>query len=202
MKAANTTTPDTTKKKRGDARRQALVQAAASSFWIQGYAKSSLAQIAERAGVPLGNIYYYYKTKSDLAAAVADLFVNETESLLDSVRDETPEPRQRLKLFVQRLRATQDARLSHGCPITAAARDFREEAPQAADRAAESFSLLSGFVATELGRAGLRPSHSLSLARAVIAEWQGGIALAYALREPQILAETFVRIEQMTLTKT
>lgn len=182
--------------KRGKAKREALVQAAAELFWTRGYEASSLADIASAARVPLGNVYYYFKTKSDLAGAVADLFVQQTETLIEEVRAETPEPRQRLKLLISRLQSGQQGRVQFGCPIYSASRDYRRAAPDQGARAAESFSLLTGFVATELGRTGQRPSIALSRARAVIADWQGSIALAHALGEPPVLAECFSRMER------
>ena len=182
--------------KRGQAKREALVQAAAELFWTRGYEASSLADIAEAARVPLGNVYYYFKTKGDLAGAVGDLFVHQTETLIEEVRAETPEPRQRLRLLVARLKSGQQSRVRQGCPIYAATRDLRRTLPERADRAAESFSLLTGFIATELGRTGSRPSIALSRARAAIADWQGSIALAHALGEPPVLAECFARMER------
>jgi AcrR family transcriptional regulator len=187
---------DKPRRKRGEAKREALVQAAAELFWTRGYEAASLADIAAASGVPLGNVYYYFKTKADLAQAVADLFVHQTETLIEEVSAESPEPRQRLKLLVARLQSSQQSRVRHGCPIFSATRDFRPTMAEQSARAAESFSLLTGFVATELGRAGLRPAIALSRARAVIADWQGSIALAHALGEPPVLAECFPRIER------
>lgn len=190
--------PDTRSapRKRGDTRREALAQAAAECFWKNGYAGTSLAQVAAAAGVPLGNVYYYHKTKADLAMAVADLFVGQTEALVEDVAAETADPRGRLKALVGRLKASQASRLAHGCPIAGASRDFRAEAPQAARRAADSFTVLTGFVAAELGRTGLRPSLALARARAFVCEWQGGIALGHALGEAPVLAEAFMRMER------
>lgn len=188
------------KPKRGDARREALAQAAAELFWQRGYAATSLAGVAKAAGVPLGNIYYYHKTKADLAMAVADLFVGQTEALIDDVAAQTPDPRARLKMLVVRLRDSQASRLAHGCPIAAACRDFRGEAPEAARRAAESFTVLTGFVASELGRTGMRPSIALGRARSFVCEWQGGIALGHALGEAPVLAEAFMRMERLVVS--
>jgi AcrR family transcriptional regulator len=103
-------------RKRGEAKREALVLAAAELFWMRGFEASSLADIAEASGVPLGNVYYYFKTKADLAQAVADLFVQQTETLIEEVRAETPEPRRRLKLFIERL---QDRRSGAVCNMAA-----------------------------------------------------------------------------------
>lgn len=82
-----------------------VTQAAAERFWRRGYAGTSLAQVAETAGVPLGNVYYYHRTKADLAMAVADLFVRQTEALVDEVSAGTADPRGRLTALIARLRA-------------------------------------------------------------------------------------------------
>ncbi len=184
------------KPKRGDARRIALVQAAARLFWVQGYSGTSLADVAKAADVPIGNLYYYYKSKAELALAVASLFVSQTEALVENVCDETENSRSRLKVLVARLRETQGERIAYGCPIAAACRDLRETAPEASEKAAQSFSILIGFIGQELGRTGLRPSLAMAKARSVIADWQGGIALAHALNQPTILVETYGRMER------
>lgn len=185
------------KTKRGDVRREALIQAAARLFWVQGYGCTSLAEVAKAADVPIGNLYYYYKTKADLALAVASLFVSQTELLVETVCAETDDTRSRLKLFVARLRETQGERIAYGCPIAAACRDLREPAPKASEKAAQSFSILIGFVGQELGRTGLRPSLAMAKARSVVADWQGGIALAHGLQQPTILVETYGRMERV-----
>jgi AcrR family transcriptional regulator len=183
-------------RKRGDAKREALVQAAAELFWTRGFEASSLSEIAREAKVPLGNVYYYYRTKADLAQAVANLFVAQTETLVEDVRAETADPRGRLKLLVSRLQSAQESRVRHGCPIALASREFRRSMPDQSMRAAESFTVLTGFIASELGRTGLRPAISMARARAAIADWQGSIALSHALNEPPILAECFPRLER------
>lgn len=185
--------------KRGAQRRDALVQAAAALFWINGYAGTSLADVAKASDIPLGNLYYYYKTKADLALAVADFFADETATLIESVSQEKSDPRERLKFLVERMRATQGRRLSYGCPIAAACRDFRETVPEASARAGDSFSLLIAFIAQELSKTGRKPSVALVKARHAIADWQGGIALAHGLQQATILAETYARMER-TLT--
>jgi AcrR family transcriptional regulator len=187
------------KQKRGALRRDALIQAAAALFWIKGYSGTSLADVAKTSEVPLGNLYYYYKTKADLALGVANFFVDETTQLIESVSQEKSDPRERLRFLVERMRATQGKRLSYGCPISAACRDFRETAPEASARAGESFALLIAFIAQELAKTGRKPSVALVKARHVIAEWQGGIALAHGLQQPNVLAETYARMER-TLT--
>jgi len=181
----------------GDGRREALVEAAAQSFWIDGYKAASLARIARRADVPVGNVYYYYKSKADIAEAVAANFVRQTNDLIEGIERDASEPRERLALLVSRLRDSQASRVRFGCPIHAAIRGFRGDAPEASKLAARSFEMLADFIGGEFKRSGTRPSVANLQARACVATWQGGIALAYALQEPPALAEAFHRMEQL-----
>src|SRR5713226_6092365 len=61
-------------------KRSRLIQTAAKLAYRQGFRKTTLADIAEEAQVPLGNVYYYFKTKDELAAAVVELRLKELEN--------------------------------------------------------------------------------------------------------------------------
>lgn len=183
--------------KKGKANREAIVAAAAGLFWQNGFASTSLADVASHAGIPPGNLFYYFRTKADLARAVADVFVVETQAMLDETEAEEADPRKRLAALVARLARSHKSRVAHGCPIALCVRDFRPSAPDASERAAESFVLLIGFMARELGRSGLRPSLALAQARAALAEWQGGMMLAHAMKDATVLAESFRRLERL-----
>ncbi len=185
-----------TPRKRGSDNREAIVGACAELFWHKGFGATSIADVAERSGIPLGNIYYYFRTKAAMAEAVADVFVQETEALIAGICEEVGEPRRRLALLVSRLSQTARSRVAHGCPIGLCTHEFRRDAPQAGERAAESFSMLIGFIARELGRTGMRPSAALAAARAAASDWQGGIVLAHALQDVAVMAESFRRMER------
>lgn len=182
---------------KGERNREALLAAAARLFWQNGYNGSSIADIADEAGIPVGNVYYYFKTKAEVALAVANGFVEDTADLLDSVTAHSPDPRQRLAKLADRLAASQKSRLVHGCPVAAAIREFRIHAPEASRRAADVFTLISGYIATEAGRTGLRPSLALATGRAAVAEWQGGIVLGSALQDGPVVAESARRLARI-----
>jgi AcrR family transcriptional regulator len=48
-------------------KRARLIQTAAGLSYQRGFRETTLADIAEAARVPLGNVYYYFKTKEELA---------------------------------------------------------------------------------------------------------------------------------------
>ena len=51
-------------------KRERLIAAAVELVYRQGVARTTLADIAQAADVPVGNVYYYFKTKDDIIAAV------------------------------------------------------------------------------------------------------------------------------------
>lgn len=63
---------------RGSRTRRALLTAARDQFCEQGYGNTSVAQIAERAGVSLGTFYQYFRDRRDVMTAL----VNKTVSAL------------------------------------------------------------------------------------------------------------------------
>ena len=50
-------------------KRERLAEAAAQVFHEQGVEKTTLTDIARAADVPVGNVYYYFKTKDELVGA-------------------------------------------------------------------------------------------------------------------------------------
>jgi AcrR family transcriptional regulator len=68
----------------------------------QGVEKTTIAGIAQAAGVPVGNVYYYYRTKDELVAAAIDSHARDVDAMLESLeRHRTPQAR--LKALVRAL---------------------------------------------------------------------------------------------------
>src|SRR5260370_21059166 len=76
-------------------KRSRLIQTAAKLAHRQGFRKTTLADIAGEAQVPLGNVYYYFKTKDELGAAVVEHRLQELGKLQQSW-EEMDSPKERL----------------------------------------------------------------------------------------------------------
>lgn len=63
-----------TRKKEGPDTRERIVSAAADLFYLEGYRAASLDSVARRAGVNRGSLYYFFKSKKNLALAVIGHF--------------------------------------------------------------------------------------------------------------------------------
>lgn len=175
-------------------KRDRLVNAAAKLFWIKGFDATSLADIAAAADVPLGNVYYYFKTKALLAGAVADLFVADMEEELAAIDAAHEKPAARRSALLSLLARGNGQRVKHGCPIAGAIREFARVEPAAAGRACETFKLLEDWLARSLSGNPKVAGSAIRRASAAMEIWQGAIILAHGSGDERTLRQAFARI--------
>ena len=116
--------------------RHAILDAAERVFHAKGVANTSLADVAEAAGVTRGAIYWHFKDKADLFDAMMQRVVLPIEQLLERAGgDPTADPLALLKLCMTEvlLRAARDAQAQrvfdiayHKCEYTGDAAGVRE----------------------------------------------------------------------------
>lgn len=91
---------------RADATRKRMVEAAAKLFAQQGYAATTMAAIAQQAGVAVQTVYFTFHSKTELLGAVADLAItggaaSEPERLAwTQAALAEPDPRRRIAIVV------------------------------------------------------------------------------------------------------
>ena len=73
-------------------KRDRLVLAAVQLLHQQGIERTTLADIAKLADVPAGNVYYYFKTKDEVIAAVVEAHVQQVRAALASIDLRTGHP--------------------------------------------------------------------------------------------------------------
>jgi AcrR family transcriptional regulator len=78
-----------------------IAEAALELFTERGYDGTSLNDVAERVGITKANVYYYFRTKSDLVAAVARPAYDLLGQALDEA-ESLPDPEQRMELLTER----------------------------------------------------------------------------------------------------
>src|ERR1700737_4000792 len=62
-------------------KRSRLIQTAVKLAYRHGFRTTSLADIAEAAKVPVGNVYYYFKTKDEIGEAIVEQRLLELRTL-------------------------------------------------------------------------------------------------------------------------
>lgn len=174
-------------------KRARLVEAAKLAFYHQGVATTTLADVAALAEVPLGNVYYHFRTKDALLAAVIDAHLRELQARF-AHWDQDPNPRQRLWSWLQAERESQHDLARYGCPYGSLGQEIgKTEAPAAAliaqllqahiEWAAEQFRLL-----------GKEPSEAQNLAVDLVAALQGAFLISCSLRSPALLDHQLDRL--------
>src|SRR6516165_4339995 len=78
-------------------KRERLIAAAIELLHHQGVERTTLAEIAKAADVPAGNVYYYFKTKDEVIAAVIEAHAQEIKTTLSSIDARHRSPKSRLK---------------------------------------------------------------------------------------------------------
>ena len=97
-------------------KRERLIIGAREAIHRQGAEATTIAEIAEAADVPPGNVYYYYKSKAELVAAVIDAYAQESLERLSWLEQQHRTPRARLKTLVRLLVSHPDQVVLYGCP--------------------------------------------------------------------------------------
>lgn len=97
-------------------KRERLVKSADSLILQQGFKQTTLADIAEDSGVPLGNVYYYFKSKEDIGKTVIETRLENLRLMLAkcSVHES---PLARLHAFLEYPWDRRDDLTTHGCPL-------------------------------------------------------------------------------------
>ncbi|MGN5236708.1 TetR/AcrR family transcriptional regulator [Rhodococcus sp. SJ-3] len=96
----------------------AILDAARAEFSERGYAAATIRTIAQRAGLSLSAMYYYYKSKQELLVALLndglDAYVDACAHALDTAGDDPGEQLEALIEATVRFRATHPTKSSIG----------------------------------------------------------------------------------------
>ncbi len=79
--------------------KERLTDAALDMIWEHSYGATSVDSICERADVRKGSFYYFFKSKSDLAAAALEADWQKAKAELDGIFSPTVPPLDRLKRY-------------------------------------------------------------------------------------------------------
>ena len=165
-------------------KRERLVESATALFHEQGVQRTTLAEVADRAEVPPGNVYYYFKTKDELVAAVLDGYLGQAAILIASFeRSRTPQAR--LKALVRNWVDMRDSVVRHGCPMGTLCVELHKSEGGLDREAAEVMAKIIDWSEGQFRQLGRPDARDLALA--LLAGVQGAALLANTFRDPTIL---------------
>jgi AcrR family transcriptional regulator len=174
-------------------KRERLVAAARDVLHRQGVEKTTLADIAQAADVPVGNVYYYFKTKDDLVEAAIESQLREIEATLESLEHHRS-PAARVRALIRMLCGQAELVSRFGCPLGSLCSELDKRHDDLGRTSARLLELPLGWLERQF-RAMDRPD-ARELAIAVIAAYQGTALLANTFRDPKILTTESRRLER------
>jgi TetR/AcrR family transcriptional regulator, transcriptional repressor for nem operon len=183
---------------RATAKRRRLSAAAAQVLHQRGVERTTIADIARAADVPVGNVYYYFKTKDDLVhAALAEQAQMLAE--LTAELEQHADPIDRLQGLVDSWVEQRDVAARYGCPTGSLATeiDKRDEGDLDAE-AGRVMRLLLDWCERQFTAAGVRDAadHALTL----VSAYQGMSVMANALRDPEVMTREGARLTRWLRT--
>lgn len=175
-------------------KRERLATAAATVLHEQGIEKTTLADIAHAADVPVGNVYYYYKTKDELIEAAIGTHGDALGALLAHL-DELPTPHQRLEALIGGWVDQRDLTARYGCPTGTLASELDKRADGLDQKLAEHMRRLVDWTEQQFREMG-HQNDARELGVALIAAYQGVSLLTNSFREPELMATEGRRLQR------
>jgi len=176
-----------------EGKRDRLVRSATDLLYRRGVDSPTLAEIAQHAHVPAGNVYYYFKTRDELVEAVIDARTHELRQLLASL-DRRPSPRARLKGLAHIWAANVDDIAASGCPIGTLCSELNKRDRDLDQRAAVLLETAADWITDQFRQVGR--SDAAELAITMLATIQGAALLANTFRDPKIMTSQIRRLER------
>ena len=175
-------------------KRTRLVDAAAKLVHKQGFGRTTLADIAAESGVPLGNVYYYFKSKE----AIGDALVDRLDRIYATHREvweKELDPMGRVEAFIQETIDNRDSIARGGCQVGSLCAELHKEGGPLAMRAAKLFDDLLKWNEEQFRLMG-HGAKSRDLAFHLLSALQGASLLANTFHETRSITREATRLKE------
>ena len=174
--------------------RTRLLQAAEKTTYRYGFGNTAIADIAKVARIPLGNVYYYFKTKDEIGHAIVELRVSRFRKLLQQF-DRAGSPKDRLCAFVHIKIKNREELARSGCPVGTLCSELRKLGGGAADKSQVLFATALDWMEKQFRELG-KGAQSGELAVHLLSATQGVSVLAHTFHDPGLIAVEAARLKE------
>lgn len=168
--------------------RSRLVLTAMQLFWEKGYNSTSIADVLQTAKANSGSLYHFFPGKTDLLAAVLDMYHDGIRRmLLEPAWAGVVDPIEKIFALLARYRRSLlDTDCFYGCPIGSLALELHEPDEPVRERLAKNFRAWIDAIDECLQQAKRRFSADVDLrelAQFVLTVMEGGVMQARTFRD-------------------
>lgn len=175
-KIQNETKTDDAKISKGDASRKRLVSSAAELFWKQGYNATGLSEILADADLPKGSLYFYFKSKKELALAAEAYY----EEIILSWFHKAAKAREWNAFAKELSHILLDGAASSerkGCPLAVVGTELALTDPETSHICASGMDKLRGVMREILLYSGVEEQDAERLSARALAAYEGRLML-------------------------
>ena len=175
-------------------KRMRLLEAANKLVHQQGFNQTTLADIAKAAHVPLGNVYYYFKTKEDIGQALIEHRANYYRALI-ATWEKSPDPKKRILAMIQEVKSQREVLACSGCPIGSLCQELHKDGGPLADKAASLLAAILSWSEQQFRLLG-KGAESADLALHLLSVLQGASLLTHAFNQPELVVRETKRLKK------
>ena len=174
-------------------KRTRLVETGMKLAYQRGFREASLADIAKASHVPVGNVYYYFKTKEELGEAVVERRLEEVRAFKAEM-GRLSSPKERLVAFVDNIQRSKEQFARAGCPIGGLCAELHKEGGVLAKKSAELYTEPMGWIEEQFRAAG-HEKDSRELAVHLFSAFQGMAAVALGTNDREVVVMEAKRLK-------
>ena len=175
-------------------KRTRLIQTAVKLAYRRGFRTTSLADIAEAAKVPVGNVYYYFKTKDQIGEAIVEQRLLEIRALQQKWHGEGS-PKGRLHACIENTLGNRDVLAKGGCPFGTLCTELHKDGGPVAEKAKVLFAETLAWIEDQFRAIG-QGDNSRELAVHLLSALQGVSVLAHDSHDPDLVVMETRRLKE------
>jgi len=169
---------------RTSSKRERLIDSADRLILQQGFKQTTLSDIAKEANVPLGNVYYYFKTKEEIGETVVRTRIKNSQQWLDICSTEA-EPLDRLLRFLEFPIHNRAELAESGCMLGTLSYELRRSDSRLNGIASSLLNVMLKW--SEQQFAAMGRDDAADLALQFTSNLQGMCLISNALNDPEII---------------
>jgi AcrR family transcriptional regulator len=171
-------------------KRERLIRSADQLILRRGFRQTTLSDIAEDSGVPLGNVYYYFKTKEEIGRAIIS---GRTEAMMSLLAEcsQAEDPKSRLLHFLDYPVKVRRELADNGCPLGTLSYELSHLNSKLCDSAKDLINIVLEWSTHQFELLGRADAKQLGLQ--FVSNLQGMSLIANALKDPGVVDEMVER---------
>jgi len=185
-------------KPRRNDKRERLVNAADKLIYEQTFHTTTLADIAKLADVPLGNVYYYFKTKEAIMDAVLAKRANQWRQLFEEWQ-QMGDPKARLEALLAHNQEQSDTFARFGCVMGSLCQELGKKGGALSNVASKLMTDLLTWIEKQFKDLG-KEEKANQLATYFLSSMQGMNLLTLTFKEPNYIARQTQSLKEWLAT--